>query len=140
MQVKHNPYPAVTVHDLAQAMAALAPGHPVTLLSGPGAAGYAGYGWWRALVNAARLRHPQTPAYDILDCADAAGRALEALRIGQKALVLWPDCSAYEAVSAAACECGAIVLAERPVSLDLARPGAARLLAAWLVGETLALP
>lgn len=139
MQVKHNPLPTVTVHSLAQAVAALAPGHEVTLLSGPGAACYAGCGWWRALVERARARHPETPVEDILDCADAGGRAFEALRIGQRALVLWPQCAAYAAVAAAAIECNAILLAERPASLDLALPGAARRLAAWL-GENPALP
>lgn len=139
MQVKHNPFPAVTVHSLAQATAALAPGRPVTLLSGPGAACYAGCGWWRALVERARARHPETPADDILDCADAAGRAFEALRIGQKALVLWPQCSAYAAVAAAAIECGAVLLAERPASLDLTLPGAPRRLAEWL-GQNPTLP
>jgi hypothetical protein len=139
VQVKHNPLPTVTVHSLAQAVAALAPGREVTLLSGPGAACYAGCGWWRALVERARARHPETPVEDILDCADAAGRAFEALRIGQRALVLWPQCAAYAAVAAAAIECNAILLAERPASLDLALPGAARRLAAWL-GENPALP
>lgn len=139
MQVKHNPYPAVTVHSLAQAIAALAPGQPVTLLSAPGAACYAGCGWWRAVVKGACERHPETPAAEILDCADAAARAFEALRIGQKALVLWPQCPAYGAVAAAAVECGALLLAERPDSLDLAHPGAARRLANWL-GRNPALP
>jgi hypothetical protein len=139
VQVKHNPFPAVTVHGLAQAIAALAAGRPVTLLSGPGAACYAGCGWWRALVEHALARHPETPADDILDCADAAGRAFEALRIGQKALVLLPQCSAYAAVAAAAVECGAVLLAERPASLDLALRGASRRLPEWL-GANPALP
>lgn len=140
MQVKHNPFPTVTVHNLTQAVAALAPGRQVTLLSGPGAACYAGCGWWRALVERARATHPETRARDILDCADAAGRAFEALRIGQKTLVLWPECSAYAAVAAAAVECGALLLGERPASLDLALPGASRELIGWLGGRNPALP
>jgi len=40
------------------------------------------------------------------------------------------DCDG--AVGAAAIECGAMLLAERPASLDLAHPGAARRLAEWL--------
>ena len=138
MQVKHDSfppvavYPCVTVHALADAVAALAPGRPVTLLSAPGAACYAGCGFWRALVAAARRRHPATPMRDILDCADAAGRAMEALRIGQPALVLLRSCPAYDAVGAAAAECGTLLLFERPAALDLSAPGASRRLAAWL--------
>ena len=144
MQVKHDSFPrrfpCVTVHGLAHALAALAPGRAVTLLSAPGAACYAGCGWWRAVVAAAQARHPETPADDILDCADAAGRALEALRIGQRALVLWPECSAYAAVHAAAAECGAVLLAERSPSLDFSRRDAPRRLAGWLSGEIRPLP
>lgn len=135
MEVKPNRHPCVVVHSLAHACAALAPGRPVTLLSAPGAACYAGCGWWRALVAAARARHPCTPAHDILDCADAPGRALEALRAGQKALVLASACTAYAAVAAVAEECGAVLLPLAPPALDLARPGAPRRLAAWLAGE-----
>ncbi len=137
-QVKPDPgFPAVTVHGLAHALAALAPGLPVTLLSGPGAACYAGCGWWRALVEQARARHPAIPAADILDCADAAGRALEALRYGQKTLILAPATPAFAAVAAAAEECGAAVLTARPPALDLAGRGTARRLEDWLRGVLL---
>lgn len=120
--------PAVVVHGLRQARAALAPGLPVTLLSARGAASYAGCGWWRALMQAAGAE------FDILDCADAPGYAMAALRIGQRAIVLDPG-PAFAAVSAAAATLGAIVLAERPVALDLAEPGAERRLLAWLQGD-----
>ena len=136
MQVKHKSFPAVTVHGLAHAIAALAPARPVTLLSAPGAACYAGCGWWRALVDQARTQHPDAEADDILDCADAAGRALEALRIGQKALILDGGCTAYAAVASAAVECGAVLLDRRPKSLDLAEPRALRRLTNWLDGTT----
>ena len=46
--------PAVVIHGLPDALAALRSGRPVTLLSGPGAASYACCGWWRALVARAR--------------------------------------------------------------------------------------
>ncbi len=86
---------SIIVHGLDDAVAALAEarsaGHAVTLLSAPGAALYAGCGWWRALVEAARSRHPDVSCTDILDCADATGHALAALRIGVTRLVLWPD-------------------------------------------------
>jgi hypothetical protein len=50
--------PAIRIHSLAEARVALGVarelGRPVLLASAPGAAGHAGAGWWRALVEAAR--------------------------------------------------------------------------------------
>lgn len=121
--------PAVIVHGLAMAQAALAPGLPVTLLSARGAAVYAGVGWWQALVRAAAGGR-EIP--DILDCGDAPGRALEALRAGQRRIVLQAAPSEWGDIAGRAAGIGTIVLAEAPASLDLGRPGAERLLAAWL--------
>ncbi len=126
--------PAVVVHGWEDACAALAPGRPVTLLSGRAAGVYGGAGWWRGLVSAARATHTATPARDILDCADAPGAAMAALRRGQPALVLDPACPAFQAVRAAAATCGACVLTARPAALDLADPRALRALADWLAG------
>jgi hypothetical protein len=117
-----EPYPAVVVHGLAEAVAVLAAaaaqGGPaaggVTLLSAPGAALYAGCGWWRALVECARAEHPDIPVIDILDCADATGLALAALRIGVSRLVLWPEAPGREAVVAIAEAEGGFVLAAPP--------------------------
>ncbi|MDA8051960.1 MAG: hypothetical protein M0002_18480 [Rhodospirillales bacterium] len=124
--------PAVIVHGLADALTALAPGLPVTLLSARGAALYGGCGWWQALVAAARAAYPATVAEDLLDCADAPGRALEALRCGIKGLILDPDCPAFPAVQRAATAAGARLLSAAPPALDLFERGAARRLAAWL--------
>jgi hypothetical protein len=124
--------PAVVVHGLADARQALRAGRPVTLLSAPGAALFAGCLWWRELLAAARAAHPATPAADVLDCADAPGPAMAALRAGQRLLVLAPAIPAFAAVRSAAATLGAIVLAERPPALDLAEPGARRRLARWL--------
>jgi hypothetical protein len=107
-------YPAVIVHGLGDAVAALAAGVPVTLLSAPGAALYAGCGWWRAVVDAARAAHPDVPCIDILDCADGTGQALAALRIGLSRLVLWPEAPAREAVVAIAKAQGGFVLEAAP--------------------------
>jgi hypothetical protein len=124
--------PAVVVHGLREAEAALRPGYPVTLLSAPGAALFAGCLWWRELVAAARAARPATAAQDVLDCGDAPGFAMAALRLGQRRLVLSPACPAFPAVAAAAAECRAVLLAERPPALDLGARGAQRRLAAWL--------
>jgi len=122
----------VVVHGLDQARAALRPGRPVTLLSARGAAAYAGCGWWRALVAATLADAPGVDVCDILDCADAPGYAMAALRVGQRTLILDAACPAFAAVAAAAATLGARVLAERPEALDLADRGAERRLDAWL--------
>ncbi len=121
-------FPAVVVHGLAQARTAVASGRPVCLLSAPGAAMFAGCLWWRGLVEAVRT----DAVRDILDCGDAPGRAMAALRIGQKRLVLDPACPAFPAVSAAAEALGARVIDHRPAALDLGERGAARMLDNWL--------
>lgn len=125
--------PAVTIHGLADARDALALGLPLTLLSAPGTAVYAGVGWWLALIAAARSEHPDLAFSDILDCADSPGRAAEAIREGQRRVVLiGTPPQLLERVEALAAECGAMVLAEVPPALDLAQPGARRRLAGWL--------
>ncbi len=118
--------PAVTVHGLAQARAALAPGLPVLLLSGPGAASYGGALWWRKLIELA-LAGGQAP--DALDCRDEPGRALEALAAGCRIIILLP-CPAFASVADRAGD--ALVLPVRPQSLDLEQPGNARRLHDWL--------
>ena len=121
--------PAVVVHGLGHARAALRPGRAALLLSGPGAGCYAGAGWWRALVAAAGDGSPQP---DALDCDDQPGRALEALAAGCRIVILRP-CPAFASVAARAG--GAMVLPERPAALDLGLRGAERRLAAWLSGD-----
>ena len=124
-----NPLPpAVVVHGFDQARAALAPGLPVLLLSAAGAAAYAGAGWWRAMIEAALENHSD-PAPDALDCSDLAGRALEALHVGCRIIILHP-CPAYPAIVERAAP--ALVLPARPAALDLDHPGAHRRLEAWL--------
>ena len=113
-------------------MAALAPSLPVTLLSAPGAGLAGGCGWWQALIRAARAAHPGTPCVDILDCADAPGMAMAALRLQQAVLVLHPASPAFAAVCEVARLQAAIVLPTAPESLDLARKGSFHRLEAHL--------
>ena len=114
------------MHGLADARLALSCGLPVTLLSAPGAALYAGCGWWRALVRQARAEFPDVPVADILDCADGAGQALAALRIGQQRLVL---CARRARLGRGGGDRGtimaAVVLRQAPPALDLASAGRA---------------
>lgn len=124
--------PAVVIHGIHDAVTALAPGSGVLLLSARGAALFAGAGWWRAVVAGARAAHPDTPCEDALDCADAPGRALEALATGCRIIILDPGCAAFARVAAIAAANGAVVWTARPASLDLAMRGAARSLPQWL--------
>lgn len=125
-------YPPIVVHGGAQARLVLRQGAPVALISAAGAASLGGPGWWRALVNSARADYPQTPCVDILDCADAPGFAMAALRLGQLHLILWFDCPAFEAVRSAAASLGATVYGVRPPALDMADRQAMRQLADYL--------
>ena len=131
-------HPAVVVHGLEHVRTAMRPGRPVTLLSSPGAARFAGCLWWRGLIEQGRAEFPATAADDVLDCGAAPGRAMAALRVGQRLLLLDPACPAFPAVAAAAAAIGATVLADRPAAFDLAAPGAGRLLPAWLAPARLA--
>ena len=124
--------PAVVVHGLADIARACAPGLRLALLSAPGAAIFAGPGWWLALIRRAHTNHPGLIAADYLDCADASGLALAALRLGQKSLILDPACPAFSGAVATATALGARVRRTRPAALDLAERNADRRLAAWL--------
>ena len=129
-------YPAVVIHGLRDARVVLAIGRPVTLLSAAGAALYAGCGWWRALIERASAEFPAVPIDDMLDCGDAPGLALGALRIGQKRIVLDPSVPGFAAVAEIASSQGGEVLTARPPSIDMAERGAARRLHDWLQMRT----
>ena len=120
---------SVMVHGLADARVALAVGRPLTLLSAPGAAQYMGCLWWRELLAAAAFEGPA-----LLDCADAPGRALEALKLGLRGVVLAAPPAAFALVAELATAQGALLLARAPPALDLGEAGAQRRLLAWLGG------
>ena len=78
--------PVIIVHNLAHASAAAgaatALGRTVRLRSAPGAARYAGAGWFAALIMLVREEFPSAKLEVSLDCATDAGLALAALRTG----------------------------------------------------------
>ena len=127
-----NVHPAVIIHGLSDARAALAPGLPVTLLSAPGAASFAGCLWWRQTVDLARSGIPITDAIAILDCAEASGLAVSALRCGISGLVLSPSAPGYSTVINLAERHGGFILRQPPPALDLAEFQAHRRLHDWL--------
>jgi hypothetical protein len=129
-------YPAVVVHSLADARRVLVHGAPVTLLSGEAAALYAGCGWWRALTAAARAEFPVVPIADLLDCGDASGQALAAVRIGLRHLILSADAPGRAKVAAIVDGLCGVLLAERPPALDLANPANRRRLHEWMQVRT----
>jgi hypothetical protein len=132
----HPRYPAVVVHGLADIRAVLSLGMPVTFLSAEGAALYAGSGWWHTLMCRATAAYPDVPCDNILDCADAPGAALAALRIGQRRIILHRSAPGWARIAAAARSLDCVVLSERPAALDLAQPGTARRLHEWLRSPT----
>jgi hypothetical protein len=129
-------YPAVLVRGLAEARRALAPGLPITLLSPPGAALFAGCGWWHALILEVHAERPGVPLLHILDCADAPGLAMAALRMRQARLVLSLSTPDRVAVERAAAALGATVLPQPPPAFTFAGRKDARHLALWLRGDT----
>jgi hypothetical protein len=125
-------HPAVIIHSLADARDVLAFGRPVTLLSAPGAGVYAGAGWWKALTDQARADFPDAVFVDVLDCADSAGAAIAALRVGVNTLILWNSVAGWHAVAEIAARANGAVLPTPPVALDMADHHAARRVDAWL--------
>lgn len=123
MQPKQRPLPpAFVIHSLAHATAALAAadalGVPVTLLSAPSGAAYAGPGWFRAVAKHACAAYPGVAVTAVLDCGDMAGHALAALREGVMAIRF--DGDTADKIADIAGQYGALVVAERPEALDLA--------------------
>jgi hypothetical protein len=121
--------PAVIVHGLKDARRALEPRLPVTLLSAPGAALYAGCLWWQKLLEQVEFKGTA-----LLDCADAPGRALEALKLGLGGIVLNCPQASFAVVAEIAAAQGAFLLSQAPPALDLGQCGANRRLEAWLTG------
>ena len=124
--------PAVIVHGLNDARTVLAMGAPVTLLSAPGAAAYAGCGWWKALIEQAGDTCRDAAFTHLLDCGEASGYALAALRIGLTRLVLLPDAPGRDAVAAIAASQGGMLLPHAPPALDMADRRDMRRLHDWL--------
>jgi hypothetical protein len=108
------------------------------LLSLPGAGLWLGPGLFLTLVQRAAAPQPLVSPWPVLDCADAPGHALAALRGGVAAVVLDPDAPGYAAVAAVAAGLGGTLLPRAPPA---AGPFAAdhretpAQLAAWLEGR-----
>lgn len=128
--------PAVIVHGRSDIDLVLGQGRPVTLLSAPAAAVYAGCLWWQALMAQANDGHPGAEITALLDCADASGQALAALRTGVQGLVLYAGAPGHERVAAIAAGTGILLLDRPPPALDMASPETKRRLHDWLHNRT----
>ena len=116
--------PTIIVHSLGHAVAALkaaaAAGRRVTLASAPGAGGYAGGGWFRGLVEAAREAVPEARFSALLDCGDEAGTVLAALRSEVEGIVFTGRADVAKRLADIARQRGARFETARPaVALDL---------------------
>jgi len=113
---------AIVVHGVEDAFAAVAAARPLdaplTLISAPGAAAYAGPVWFLEIVAQARATAPELAVSGMLDCADDAGHALAALRAGVEAIVFTGDAAIAEKLTAIARATGATVRDTRPPALD----------------------
>jgi hypothetical protein len=120
---------AVTVHGLADALAAVeaaaSAGRPVVLVSAPGAAAYAGAGWFKALVALARERWPEANVTAMLDCGDRAELVQGALRAGLADLVFTGPAAVAARLADIAGQQGARLHRSRPRSLEIGDPGGA---------------
>jgi hypothetical protein len=118
---------AVVIHSLAQARAALGAAaaltRPVLLLSAPAAAGYAGPGWFWALVARAREDVPEAEALAVLDCGEAPGHVLAALRddqaSGPRAVCFTGPAETAETLRGLAETAGYGFFPARPAALEL---------------------
>lgn len=135
----------IVIHSLSDARAALAAavelGRPLVLTTAPGAAGYAGVGWFGELVAAVRTECPGVDITAVLDCGDAAGHVMEAVRwcavATRPRLVLrFTGDEALEAKLRDIAEAsGLLLIRDLPPALDLARAAdAASACGAWLLG------
>ena len=100
--------PAVTVHAAAEAALALALAESEACCCfrrrvPPGILGPA---WFLASSRRPAAAVPGVPHKPVLDCADAPGQALGALRAGVPELVLDPACPAFAQVAAVAAALG----------------------------------
>ena len=114
---------AVIVHSLAHARAALAAaaalGVPVTIVSAPGAAAYAGPGWFQEVVAQAAAQVPQADCQAVIDCGERPGDVLLALRLGLERVRFTGKKAVAEKLAAIAEQQGATLITGRLEALDL---------------------
>jgi len=116
--------PLIVIHSLTQAVAALSAaaeaGRAIALASPPDAGIYAGPGWFREVVRAAREAVPDAKFTAMLDCGEDAGATMAAIRAGIEAVVFTGRVDVAARLSDIAAQTGAKLLTARPAAtLDL---------------------
>ena len=115
--------PAILIHGVDDARAALRAaqetGRPVTVISAPGAAAYGGPAWFDNVVRHARAECPHARVTAILDCDDAAGYTLGALRYGIKHVRFDGRADVTAKLREIAAAQGATLITEEFATLDL---------------------
>jgi hypothetical protein len=129
--------PIIVIHNIAHARAAAAAaaaaGRPVLIRSADGAAGYAGALWFQEVIKLAQAAHPDADIAASLDCGDAPGHALGALRQGIKLVRLRARPGIVAKVAAIARQLGAAIDEAPGPVLDLLNEDDAEMACrAWL--------
>jgi hypothetical protein len=119
--------PVIIIHSLAHAVAALTAaakaGRPIVLASAPEAGVYAGPGWFREVIGAAREAMAAAQFSAVLDCGDDAGAAMAAIRAGIEAVVFTGRADVARRLADIAAQRGARLITERSAAaLDLGTP------------------
>ena len=113
----------IIVHGLAHARAAAAAadalGVPVRIRSAPGAGGYGGAGWFLEMIAIVRAEYPHARIEASLDCADAPGHAMAALRRGAGMIRFRGTKTTNETIAQLAAAHGAALDKARARPLDL---------------------
>ena len=113
--------PVIIFHTLAHAVAALGAaaeaGRTVVLASPPDAGIYAGPGWFREVLRAAREAVPAAQSSALLDCGEDAGAAMAAVRAGIDAIVFTGRADVAARLGDIATQAGARLLTVRPAAL-----------------------
>lgn len=116
--------PVIIVHTLAHAVGALKAaaqaGREVVLASAADAGRYAGPGWFRELVAAARATVPAARCSSLLDCGDSAGATLAAIRAPVEGVLFTGRADVARRLAEIALQHGVRCETERPeTALDL---------------------
>jgi hypothetical protein len=114
---------AVIVHSLDHARLALAAARaaqvPIILRSAPGAASYAGAGWFAAMTARAAREFPGVAFTAALDCGSDPGHAMAALREGVRLVRLSGPARVRAKIASMAKKSGAALDEDDAAALDL---------------------
>ncbi len=117
----------IIVHGIAHARAAAAAAATldvaVRIRSAPGAAAYGGAGWFLEIIDIVRAEYPNARIEASLDCADAPGYAMAALRRGAAMIRFRGTKTAGGKVAQLAAAHGAVLDKSRAAPLDLSGVG-----------------